>query len=91
MQPLAGVQVSAVQGLPSSQETAVPPPQLPFWQVEPVVQTLPSSQAKPLRSAKPHRPLKQTAGRQGSDDCGHWAALAQAGVVAWQVQAPSSS
>ena len=45
MQPLAGSQASEVQGFLSSQLTLAPPPQLPFPQVSPWVQGLPSLQA----------------------------------------------
>jgi hypothetical protein len=47
-QPVAGLQVSSVQPLPSSQLGAGPPWQLPPPQVSPVVQALPSSQAAVL-------------------------------------------
>jgi len=46
--PFAGLQVSVVQALPSSQLVAVPPVQVPFWHVSVVVQALPSLQEVPL-------------------------------------------
>ena len=45
--PVVGLQLSAVQGLPSLQVTAWPE-QTPPWQVSLVVQALPSLQALPL-------------------------------------------
>jgi hypothetical protein len=42
-QPVAGLQLSSVQGLPSSQPSAAPAWQLPPPQVSPIVQALPSS------------------------------------------------
>src|SRR2546427_144718 len=47
-QPEAGLQLSSVQGLPSSQLGAGPPTQLPPPQASPVVQALPSSQGRVL-------------------------------------------
>jgi hypothetical protein len=43
-QPLAGSQLSMVQGLPSLHTSGWPPLQLLFWQTSPNVQALPSSQ-----------------------------------------------
>ena len=48
VQPVAALQPSSVQTLPSSQLGGAPPTQLPFWQVSLVVQALPSSQSVPL-------------------------------------------
>src|SRR5436189_103900 len=47
-QPLAGLQPSSVQTLPSLQSGAGPPTQAPARQVSPVVQALPSSQGATL-------------------------------------------
>src|SRR5436309_13966084 len=47
-QPVAGVQESLVQGLPSLQFGAAPPTQLPAAQASFVVQALPSSQGAVL-------------------------------------------
>src|SRR5439155_604420 len=44
VQPVAGLQPSVVQTLPSSQLGAVPPTQVPPLQVSPVVQAFPSLQ-----------------------------------------------
>jgi hypothetical protein len=44
-QPLAGAQLLVVHGLPSSQVTAMPEPQLPAEQISFSVQGLPSSHA----------------------------------------------
>ncbi len=49
-QPVTGLQVSSVQGLPSPQLTAPPPTQTPLWQVSPMVQALPSPHDVPLPS-----------------------------------------
>jgi hypothetical protein len=43
MQPVVGLQLSSVQGLPSSQLGGAPPLQVPLSQVSLVVQTFPSS------------------------------------------------
>src|SRR5947207_1174631 len=48
VQPLAGLQPSSVQALPSLQSGAGPPTQAPARQVSPVVQALPSSQGATL-------------------------------------------
>ena len=47
-QPLAGLQVSLVHGLPSLQVTAAPPAHAPVLQASPPVQALASSQVAPL-------------------------------------------
>ncbi|MBI5610800.1 MAG: hypothetical protein HY902_18120 [Deltaproteobacteria bacterium] len=52
-QPVAGLQVSSVQALPSLQATAVPPLHAPVWQDSPAVQAFPSLQA-PVVAACAH-------------------------------------
>ena len=47
-QPLAGSQLSSVQGLPSLQLCGLPPTQLPFAHMSATVHTLPSSQGAVL-------------------------------------------
>jgi hypothetical protein len=54
-QPVVGLQVSTVHGLPSSQSVGLVPPQLPDVQVSPVVQALLSLQLVPLSG--PQTPL----------------------------------
>jgi hypothetical protein len=47
VQPTCGLQASSVQTLPSSQPCSLPPWQTPPVHASPVVQALPSSQARP--------------------------------------------
>src|SRR5262249_60656140 len=47
LHPVGALELSAVQRLPSSQERAGPPTQVPVLQVSAVVQALPSSHAEP--------------------------------------------
>src|SRR5690242_15458060 len=50
-QPLAALQVSLVQALPSSQLGGVPGWQVPFWQVSAPLQALPSEHEVPVSAA----------------------------------------
>ena len=50
VQPVAGLQPSVVQALPSSQSSAVPAVQTPAWQVSAPLQTLPSAHAVPFET-----------------------------------------
>jgi hypothetical protein len=47
-QPLAGLQPSVVQALPSLQTSGVPPLHVPLWQLSAPLQALPSRQGVPL-------------------------------------------
>jgi len=76
--PLCGLQASVVQPLPSSQTTEVPP-HTPLLQASPVVHTLWSSQALPVRGAWPHPvPVSQTSDVHGSPSL-------QSTGIPWQV------
>jgi hypothetical protein len=59
-QPVAGLQVSSVHGLPSLQTSGVPAVQVPFWQVSTPLHALPSLQLVPLGSLA-------SAGHEGPD------------------------
>src|SRR5438876_823450 len=84
VQPVAGLQPSVVQTLPSSQLGAAPPTHVPPLQVSPVVQAFPSLQAFPSRFVKEHRPLRTWLGsdRFGSQKLSvHTVSAAQACTV----------
>src|SRR5204862_6714367 len=84
VQPVAGLQPSVVQTLPSSQLGAAPPTHVPPLQASFVVQASPSLQAFPSRFVKEHRPLRTWV---GSSRCGsqklsvHTVSAAQACTV----------
>src|SRR5688572_5952036 len=86
---MAGLQLSLVQGLPSSHEGGAPLEQLPFWQVAVPLQTLPSSQAVPLATLAWAQPL---AGLQLSLVQGllssHEVGVPGTQLPAWQVAVP---
>src|SRR5438128_12077597 len=64
VQPVAGLQPSVVQTLPSSQLGAAPPTHVPPLQVSFAVQASPSLQAFASRVVEEHRPLRTWLGSE---------------------------
>ena len=92
-QPKPALQVSSVQGLPSSQATGVPPPQTPAAQAPPTLHLLPSSHFTPSGAAKVWHLLETQAAIAHTTSVLQSAALVQVvvagqfGIAAW-LQAP---
>jgi hypothetical protein len=57
VQPVVGLQLSVVHGLPSLQTSGVPEAQTPFWQVSAPLQTVESAHAVPFRTGVFTHPL----------------------------------
>jgi hypothetical protein len=58
VQPVVGLQLSVVHGLPSLQTSGVPAAQVPLWHVSSPLQGLPSLQEEPLTTAVFTQPLE---------------------------------
>jgi hypothetical protein len=87
--PVVGLQLSAVQGLPSVQLSGVPGLQVPAWQVSAPLQALPSEHAWPFATAvfwHPETALQESV-VQGFESL-QLSAVPAAHVPDWQVSLP---
>jgi hypothetical protein len=86
--PSIGSQLSAVQGLPSSQLSGVPPWQTPLWQVSAPLHTLPSEHDAPFAIAACTQPLAPQPSRVHGLPSSQLSGVPAVHTPAWQVSRP---